>query len=184
MCTDIKSKLYFRNIISKPKLNSYEVFELLEGDPLLILDPLLQPLEDVVIVLAIEEGEAKQDEGEVKLSDGRAPLETSANLIWMTSVWRLFMKVQNCLNSSSPAPSRPNRCSRMLVSTPGASSGHCPHPPAFASTNNYFALQFRAEVIHHLGDCSKDGLQAVCPRAKSPEQPEGGVLVSASLPPV
>ena len=49
---------------------------------------------------------------------------------------------------------------------------------------NYFALQFRAEVIHHLGGCSKDGLQAVCPRAKSPEQPEGGVLVSASLPPV
>ena len=178
MCTNIKSKLYFRNIISKPKLNSYEVFELFEGDPLLILDPLLQPL------LAIEEGEAEQDEGEVKLTDGRAPLETSANLIWMTSVWRLFMKVQNCLNSSSPAPSRPNRCSRMLVSTPGASSGHCPHPPAFASTNNYFALQFRAEVIHHLGDCSKDGLQAVCPRAKSPEQPEGGVLVSASLPPV
>ena len=87
-----------------------------------------------------------------------------ANLIWMTSVWRLFMKVQNCLNSSSPAPPRLNRCSRMLVSTPGASSGHCPHPPAFASTNNYFALQFRAEVIHYLGDCSKDGLQAVCPR--------------------
>ena len=114
-----------------------------------------------------------------------APLQTSANLIWMTSVWRLFMKVQNCLNSSSPAPSRPNRCSRMLVSTPGASSGHCPHPPAFASTNNYFALQFRAEVIHHLGGCSKDGLQAVCPRAKSPGEPEGGVfLVSSSLPPV
>ena len=113
-----------------------------------------------------------------------APLQTSANLIWMTLVWRLFMKVQNCLNSSSPAPSRPNRCSRMLVSTPGASSGHCPHPPAFDSTNIYFALQFRAEVIHHLGGCSKDGLQAVCPRAKSPEQPEGGVLVSASLPPV
>ena len=111
-----------------------------------------------------------------------APLQTSANLIWMTLVWRLFMKVQN---SCSPAPSRPNRCSRMLVSTPGASSGHCPHPPAFASTNNYFALQFRAEVIHHLGDCSKDGLQAVCPRAKSPGEPEGGVfLVSSSLPPV
>ena len=43
-----------------------EVFELLEGDPHLILDPLLQPL------LAIEEGEAEQDEGEVKLSDGRS----------------------------------------------------------------------------------------------------------------
>ena len=70
VCAPIK--LYFRNIISKPKLNSYEVFELFEGDPLLILDPLLQPLEDVVIVLAIEEGEAEQDEGEVKLSDGRS----------------------------------------------------------------------------------------------------------------
>ena len=49
-----------------------EVFELLEGDPLLLLDPLLQPLEDVVIVLAIEEGGAEQDEGEVMLSDGRS----------------------------------------------------------------------------------------------------------------
>ena len=51
-----------------------EVFELLEGDPLLLLDPLLQPLEDVVIVLAIEEGVAEQDAGEVKLSDSRSAL--------------------------------------------------------------------------------------------------------------
>ena len=51
-----------------------EVFELLEGDPLLLLDPLLQPLQDVVIVLAVEEGVAEQDEREVELSDGRSAL--------------------------------------------------------------------------------------------------------------
>ena len=49
-----------------------DIFELLKSDSLLFLDPLLEPLQDVVLVLAIEEGEAEQDEGEVKLSDGRS----------------------------------------------------------------------------------------------------------------
>ena len=47
-----------------------EVFELLEDDPLLLLDPLLQSLQDVVVALAIEEGEVGQDAGEVELGDG------------------------------------------------------------------------------------------------------------------
>ena len=51
-----------------------EVFELLEGYPLLLLDPLLQPLQDVIVVLAVEEGVAKQDAGKVELGDGGGAL--------------------------------------------------------------------------------------------------------------
>ena len=78
-----------------------------------------------------------------------APLQTSANLIWMTLVWRLFMKVQNCLTRAPPP--RPARigAAGCWCPPPGAPSGHCPHPPACAPTNNYFALQFRSEVIHN-----------------------------------
>ena len=108
------------------------------------------------------------------------PLLTWSGWLWSGGCsWR-------CRTAWTRAPPpRPAGAAGCWCPPPDASSGHCPHPPAFASTNNYFALQFRAEVIHHLGGCSKDGLQAVCPRAKSPGEPEGGVfLVSSSLPPV
>ena len=98
-----------------------EIFELLESNPLLLLESPNQSLQDVFIVLTIEERVPQQNPeiryilvsdflgllSELYLAKSSsdivaAPLENSPNSMWRTSVWRLSIKLQNWENFNSP----------------------------------------------------------------------------------
>ena len=110
-----------------------EVFELLEGVPLLLLDPLLQPLQDVVSPRYRGRCSGARC-GEVKHGYDGGSLRELCELY----LDDFGLKVQNCLNSSSPARKGAAGCWCPCPAS-GATSCHCGYPPAFAPAN-YFKL--------------------------------------------